>query len=139
MHASLCFLTRQPGRPFSSTGPGIERLYPTCYGTSSLLSRREPQCETQAIFSGAAGMWAKLTQAQAAAFVQRVRPMLRFLHACRKRLDTRGFDPKSTFYAAVAKAYDAVHALHVELHYMSVQRGVGKPHEQAAEEDKKER
>ena len=68
-------------------------------------------------------MWAKLTQKQAEAFIQRIRPMLRFLHLCRKRLDARGFDSKSTLYAAVAKAYDAVHGLHVELHYLSVRRG----------------
>jgi hypothetical protein len=84
-------------------------------------------------------MWNKLTQKQAEALVQRIRPMLCFLHACRKRLDTRGFDPKSTFYALVAKAYDAVHALHVELHYMSVERGVGKTGAEAAAEDKKDR
>jgi hypothetical protein len=84
-------------------------------------------------------MWAKLTQKQAEALVQRIRPMLCFLHACRKRLDTRRFDPKSTFYAAVAKAYDAVHALHVELHYMSVERGVAKPHGEAQAEDKQDR
>jgi hypothetical protein len=65
--------------------------------------------------------------------------MLRFLHACRKRLDNRGFDPKCTFYAAVAKAYGAVHALHVELHYMSVERGVGKPRGEAPAEDKQDR
>jgi hypothetical protein len=36
-------------------------------------------------------MRAKLTQTQARAFMLRVPPMLRFLHACRKRLDNRGF------------------------------------------------
>jgi hypothetical protein len=84
-------------------------------------------------------MWAKLTQEQAESFKQRIRPMLRFLHRCRSRLDTRGFDPKSPLYAAVAKAYDALHALHVELHYLSVRRGVGKPQVESKEEGKKGR
>jgi hypothetical protein len=81
-------------------------------------------------------MWARLTQEQAEAFKSRVQPMLRFLHRCRRRLDTRVFDPKSPLYAAVAKAYDAVHGLHVELHYLSVRRGVGKPQAEAEEEGK---
>jgi hypothetical protein len=84
-------------------------------------------------------MWARLTQEQAEAFKCRVQPMLRFLHRCRRRLDTRGFDPKSSLYAAVAKAYDAVHGLHVELHYLAVKRGVGKPHEEPTENGTKER
>ena len=84
-------------------------------------------------------MWARLTQEQAEAFKRRVQPMLRFLHRCRRRLDSRGFDPKSPLYAAVAKAYDAVHGLHVELHYLSVRRGVGKRQEESEEEGKKGR
>ncbi len=80
-------------------------------------------------------MWTHLTQKQAEAFMQRIRPMLRFLHLCRKRLDARGFDPKSTLYAAVAKAFDSLQALFVELHYLSVERGVGKPHGEAREKN----
>jgi hypothetical protein len=71
--------------------------------------------------------------------MQRIRPMLRFLYLCRKRLDARGFDPKSTLYAAGAKAFDSLQGLFVELHYLSVERGVGKPNGEAQEDDKKDR
>jgi hypothetical protein len=84
-------------------------------------------------------MWANLTQKQAEAFMQRIRPMLRFLHMCRKRLDARGFDPKSTLYAAVAKAFDSVHGLFVELHYLSVERVVGRSGGEPQAEDKRDR
>jgi hypothetical protein len=84
-------------------------------------------------------MWAKLTQKQAEEFMHRIRPMLRFLHMCRKRLDTRGFDPKSTLYAAVARALDSMQGLFVELHYLSVERGVDKSNGEAQEEEKKGR
>jgi hypothetical protein len=40
--------------------------------------------------------------------------MLQFLSACRKQLDTRGFDPGSKFHVAVAKAHDTIHSLHIE-------------------------
>jgi hypothetical protein len=72
-------------------------------------------------------METRLTTSQADAFCHRVRPMLRFLFRCRKRLDARGFDPKSKLYKAVANAYEAMHSLHVELHYESVGQGVGRP------------
>jgi hypothetical protein len=60
---------------------------------------------------------AHLTTCQAAAFRERVRPMLGFLYRCRKRLDERGFDRKSRVYECVVRAYDALHSLHMELHY----------------------
>jgi hypothetical protein len=50
--------------------------------------------------------------------------MLHFLHRCRQRLDQRGFDHRGGFYQAIDKAHRAVHALHVELHYMSCESGV---------------
>jgi hypothetical protein len=84
-------------------------------------------------------MWANLTQKQAEEFMQRIRPMFHFLHLCRKRLDARGFNPQSTLYAAVAKAFDSQQGLFVELHYLSVERGVGKPHGEAKEEDNMDR
>jgi hypothetical protein len=60
-------------------------------------------------------MQTRLTTIQADAFCQRVRPMLRSLYLGRKRLEARGFDPKSKLYAAVANAQDAMHSLHMEL------------------------
>jgi hypothetical protein len=72
-------------------------------------------------------MITRLTPSQAAAFGQRISPMLRFLGRCRKRLDAAGYDPKCALYTAVSKAHDAVFALSVELHYQSIGRGVGRP------------
>jgi hypothetical protein len=71
--------------------------------------------------------YTELTTAQAAAFQQRVQPMLRFLLLCRKRLDARGFDPNGKLYRAVSTAYDAMYHLHMELHYESCGRGMGRP------------
>jgi hypothetical protein len=88
-----------------------------------------PRSELEPIivsFEGA-DMTTRLTKAQAAAFCQRVRPMLRFLYLCRKRLDTRGFDPHGKLFTIVDKAYNAVHSLHVELHYQSIDHGVAAP------------
>jgi hypothetical protein len=72
-------------------------------------------------------MKTELNTSQADAFCKRVKPMLRFLYLCRRRLDTLGFDRKSCLYAAVDQAYSAVHRLHVELHYGSIGHGVGHP------------
>jgi hypothetical protein len=69
----------------------------------------------------------EIRKSQADAFCQRIRPMLRFLYLCRKRLDTAGYDPECKLYAAVDKAYDAIHSLHIELHYQSVGHGVARP------------
>src|SRR5262245_54575810 len=70
----------------------------------------------------------QLTTAQAGAFAERLRPMLRFLWHCKNRLDSRGFDSKSELYRSVNKAYDAIHSLHVELHYQSCDHGFGGRH-----------
>jgi hypothetical protein len=72
-------------------------------------------------------MKSQLTPVQAAAFRDRIRSMLRFLSLCRQRLDTAGYDPNGPLYAAVARAYEAIHALHMELHYQSIPHGVGRP------------
>jgi hypothetical protein len=69
----------------------------------------------------------QLTTSQAAAFQQLVQSMHRFLLPRRKRLDARGFDSNGKPYHAVSKAYDAMYQLHVELHYESCGRGVGRP------------
>ena len=69
----------------------------------------------------------RLTASQAAAFNEHIRPMLRFLFRCRKRLDDRGFDPKCTLYQTVNKAYDSIQHLFIELHYESCGHGTGRP------------
>jgi hypothetical protein len=72
----------------------------------------------------------RLTANQAASFRDKIRPMLHFLLRCRRRLDARGFDPNSTLYKAVDAAYSAFHRLHIELHYQTCRRGVGRPQDE---------
>jgi hypothetical protein len=66
---------------------------------------------------------ARLTTTQAEAFWIKIRPMLYFLYRCRRRLDARGFDQRSTIYQDVEKAYDTMHELHMTLHYAACGRG----------------
>jgi hypothetical protein len=55
--------------------------------------------------------------------------MLRILLVCRRRMDARGFDPKSRLYMLVDKAHASLQSLFVELHYISCGSGVGEPSE----------
>ena len=71
----------------------------------------------------------RLTTNQAAAFADRIRPMLGFLLSCRRRLEQKGFSDKSPIYQAVDKAFDSLHTLHARLRYESCDGGVGKPRE----------
>jgi hypothetical protein len=71
----------------------------------------------------------RLTTKQAEALRDRVRPMLHFLLRCRRRLDVLGFDPNGAIYQTIDKAYCAMHALHMTLHYEACGHGVGKPSE----------
>ena len=74
----------------------------------------------------------RLTTKQAEALRDRVRPMLHFLLRCRRRLDVLGFDEKGAIYQAIDKAYCAMHALHMTLHYEACGHGVGRPSEDRA-------
>ena len=55
--------------------------------------------------------------------------MLGFLYLCKRRLEAKGFEKHTKLYRLVDKAYDAMHGLHLELHYISCGRGVGRPSE----------
>ena len=68
-----------------------------------------------------------LTPEQAARFQNRVRPMLSFLHQCRRRLERLDFVQDSELFQAVDKAHRAMHSLHVTLIYEAAGRGVWKP------------
>jgi hypothetical protein len=68
---------------------------------------------------------------QAEALQNRIRPMLSFLHRCRRRLEALDFNQESELFQAVDKAHRAVHGLHVTLIYESCGRGVGEPSEDA--------
>ena len=53
-------------------------------------------------------------------------PSLRYLGRLRARMETVGFLPNDKLYQLVTRAYDDLHHLCVELHYMSCSGGVGK-------------
>jgi hypothetical protein len=53
--------------------------------------------------------------------------MLRYLGKLRQRMDKRGFTPSDKLYGLVNEAYDKVHHLSVELHYLSCGDVVGRP------------
>jgi hypothetical protein len=50
---------------------------------------------------------------------QQIGPMLRYLHQLQGRMDKVGFVPSDKLYRLVGEAFDAVHRLSVELHYMT--------------------
>lgn len=68
-----------------------------------------------------------ITCAQAARIRTHTGPVLGYLLRLRERMDHRGFWNQDPFYKKVADACEAMHSLNVELHYMSVPRGVGRP------------
>ena len=52
-----------------------------------------------------------------------VRRQLRYLGKLRDRMNARGFPPNDPLYLAATGAFNAVHALSVELHYMTCAPG----------------
>jgi hypothetical protein len=74
-----------------------------------------------------------LTVQQAQALLNRVSPMLAYLHELRSHIDYRRFPPDDRLRTLVNDAYNAVHALNAELHYMTcrkVGRSTRRPHTQ---------
>jgi hypothetical protein len=63
---------------------------------------------------------------QAKALHAALRPALGFLHRLRERMEKRGFPLNDKLLRLTATAYDALHSLFVELHYMSCKSGVGR-------------
>lgn len=61
-----------------------------------------------------------LTADQIKVIQERVRPMLTYLAALRKRMEQKGFGDK--LMDTVSKAHDAVHHLSTALHYLHVDR-----------------
>jgi hypothetical protein len=83
-----------------------------------------------------------LTQKQLRELCGMVRLKLRFLGRLRQRMEQLGFRPDDRLYQATTAAYNAVHALHVECHYLTCPGGVGRsdrggeqPEEKAASAD----
>ena len=68
----------------------------------------------------------RLTPKQAAGLRDLVQPMLGFLLRAQAAGPGEGFQQHSKLLRLVDKAYDAMHSLHIELHYISCKRGVGR-------------
>jgi hypothetical protein len=68
-----------------------------------------------------------LTPAQAQALKEKLRPMLAYLGRLEKRMHKRRFPPDDKLVHLVRHAYNAMHALNVEIHYLSCTSGVGQP------------
>jgi hypothetical protein len=68
-----------------------------------------------------------LTREQAEALKAKAGEMLRYLGALNKRMHQRRFPPNDPLVIAGRDAYNAMHSLHVELHYLTVEHGVGRP------------
>jgi hypothetical protein len=51
---------------------------------------------------------------------------LRFLGASRQRMERLGFPPDDALYRATVQAYNGMHQMRVELHYLSTKTGVGR-------------
>ena len=64
-----------------------------------------------------------LTPEQVAALTASVRRQLRYLGKLRDRMNQQGFPPDDPLYVAATGAFNAVHALSVELHYLTCPAG----------------
>jgi len=61
----------------------------------------------------------ELASEQAAAMQERIRDAMLYVGSLRERMDRRGWDPNDRLYQQTMKAYDALHGLHMWLHYAS--------------------
>ncbi len=68
-----------------------------------------------------------LTHEQAGKLRDVIGPQMCYLFRLRERMTKTGFLPDDKLYYLVDKAYDAMHKLFIELHYMSCQGGVCRP------------
>jgi hypothetical protein len=65
-----------------------------------------------------------LTPEQAEALVRNIRPMLGYLNQLVKRMNKRRFPSDDPLFRSTLTAYDAIHELHVQVHYLSCTSGV---------------
>jgi hypothetical protein len=68
----------------------------------------------------------RLTKTQARQLCDALYPHYNHLFRLRRRMEQLGFTHSDPLYAAVCKAYNAMHELSVEIHYLSCD-GVGRP------------
>ena len=62
---------------------------------------------------------ADLTRDHTAQIDARIREAMLYVGSLRKQMDRRGCDPNDRLYQQTMKAYDALHGLHMGLHYAS--------------------
>jgi hypothetical protein len=67
-----------------------------------------------------------LTREQARALKNKLQPMLRYLARLKRRMTYRGFPPDDPLLIAVVDAENALHALSVEVQYLSCGDSVGR-------------
>ena len=73
-----------------------------------------------------------IKKSQAAVINKSLFRSLNYLLRLRERMQQVGFPHDDKLYLMVCKAYDAVHALHIETHYLSCD-GVGNPRKDEAD------
>ena len=67
-----------------------------------------------------------VTRSQATDINKALFPKLNYIFRLRARMQKVGFPPDDPLFDLVCKAYDALHRLHIETHYLSC-NGVGRP------------
>ena len=67
-----------------------------------------------------------LTPEQARALKNRLQPMLGYLNRLKHRMRRRGFLADDPLLAAVCRAENAMHELHVQVHYLTCGDRVGR-------------
>ena len=67
-----------------------------------------------------------LTPDQARALKNKLQPMLGYLNRLKHRMRRRGFLANDRLLAAATRAEDALHSLHVEVHYLTCADRVGR-------------
>jgi hypothetical protein len=67
-----------------------------------------------------------LTPAQARALKNKLQPMLGYLNRLKQRMRRRGFPEDDPLLLAVSRAESSIHALHVDVHYLSCGSKVGR-------------
>jgi hypothetical protein len=76
---------------------------------------------------------------QAGKVKEAVGPMVGYLYRLLRRMEKVGFGRADRLYDLATQAYDALHALSVETHYLSCKGGVGRPANEDAGEKEQER
>jgi hypothetical protein len=70
---------------------------------------------------------------QAAKISKSLQPSLSYLFRLRRRMEKKGFLPGDPYYQLVSAAYNAMHALWIQTHYLSCE-GAGRSSSKAEDE-----